>query len=68
MEELKRLYELLHTIENEVERAKLWQIILEKNKILLKEKVQKINEIVKNRTENLKHLKEKLDNNIKDKQ
>lgn len=74
MEEIKQLYEKLKTIENEEEREKIWVEIILKNKILLKKRVSEINSIMKGElgglkelTEKLANLREKLDNIKKNK-
>ena len=60
MEEIKRLYEKLKTIESEEEREKIWVEIILKNKILLKERMAEINSIMKGELGDLKFLTDKL--------
>lgn len=45
MEEIKKLYEELHKIEDNNERYKLWEISIEKNRILLRENINKLKSI-----------------------
>jgi len=45
MEEIKKLYEELHKIEDDNERYKLWERIIEKNRVLLRENIKKLKSI-----------------------
>jgi hypothetical protein len=45
VEEIKKLYEELYQIEDENERFKLWEIIIEKNRVLLRENIKKLKSI-----------------------
>ncbi|MBD3340127.1 MAG: hypothetical protein GF353_13520 [Candidatus Lokiarchaeota archaeon] len=65
MEELKELYSKLKTIENYEEREKLWIEIIKKNRILLEEKKQKINELMGSRVKDIKELGQMLDTQLK---
>ena len=48
LEEIKRLYEKLHTASEE-ERQRLWKIIIEKNRILFNKRLEELNKVLKNR-------------------
>ncbi|MFX1569498.1 MAG: hypothetical protein ACFFCV_14145 [Promethearchaeota archaeon] len=48
MEEIKELYEKLNAV-SEKERAELWKIIIEKNRILFNRRRDELNKILKNR-------------------
>lgn len=45
MEEIKKLYEELHNIVDDNERYKLWERIIEKNRVLLRENIKKLKSI-----------------------
>jgi hypothetical protein len=60
MEEIKKLYKKLQDITDEEERLELWGEILKKNRILLKERRAKIDEHLKDRIGDLKHLTDDL--------
>ncbi len=60
MEELKRLYDKLQEMEDPKEREVLWLEILEKNRILLQERLKELDAITKNRADKLQELTEKL--------
>ena len=45
MEEIKKFYEELHKIEDENERYKLWERVIEKNRVLLRENIKKLKSI-----------------------
>ena len=46
LEEIKKLYEKLHTT-SEREREKLWKIIIEKNKVLFSKRKEELDKILK---------------------
>ncbi|MFX1329429.1 MAG: hypothetical protein ACFE91_14970 [Promethearchaeota archaeon] len=46
MKEIKNLYEKLHIASNE-EREKLWNIIIEKNRVLLNKKKEELKKALK---------------------
>ncbi len=60
MEELKALYKELQQTDDEEERNKIWNKIVQKNRLLLKKKIEKINSIVGEKAEVLKNLTETL--------
>jgi hypothetical protein len=60
VEEIKRLYEKLKSIEDEEEREKIWVEIIHKNKVLLKKRMTEINIIMKSELGDLKFLNDKL--------
>ena len=45
MEEIKKLYEELPNIEDDNERYKLWERVIEKNRVLLRENIKKLKSI-----------------------
>ena len=45
MEEIKKLYEELKNIEDDNDRYRLWEIIIEKNRILLRENINKLKSV-----------------------
>ena len=60
MEELKSLYKQLEQIDDEEERYKVWAKILQKNRLLLKKKMEKVNLILGEKAEILKDLTKNL--------
>ena len=45
MEEIKKLYEELKNIEDDNDRYRLWETIIEKNRILLRENINKLKSV-----------------------
>ncbi|MFX1258356.1 MAG: hypothetical protein ACFFAN_10880 [Promethearchaeota archaeon] len=66
MEELKRLYEKLQTLDDDEQRNELWKIIIEKNKILLHDNLEKLDAIMKDKVGALKNLGKILEDKLKE--